>query len=88
MDLSDTALRAALLAKLARRRCWHNKHSSFEDVVKRGFKPKHHNRLKHIVQELIKENLLLCWHTGYGKRISLNPEKAHEIKTAIDAEDY
>ena len=83
MDLGDSELKAKLLEKLARRRCWHNRHTSFEDSIKRGFKAKYHKRLKNIAKELVKENILLSWRTGYGKRISLNHERSEEIKRII-----
>lgn len=84
MDLNDSELKAALLNKLARRRCWHNKHTSFENTIKKGFKPKYHNKLKKITRELIKENILLNWHTAYGERISLNHKRSQEIKRIIE----
>jgi len=87
MDLSDCELKAAFISKLARRRCWHNKHTSFEDAIKKGFKPKYYHRLKAIAEELIKENLLLSWRTGYGKRVSLNDKRSEVIKRIIESAD-
>ena len=75
-------VKAKLLFKLARRRNWGNSHTAF-DNLKKGFKPHEHNLVKTAAEELIKENLLFKKPTGYGLHVSLNHEKAAEIKQII-----
>ena len=75
-------IKAKVLFKLARRRNWGNSHTAFDDLTK-GFKPKDHEDVKKAAEELIKENLLFKKPTGYGLHVSLNHEKAKEIKEKI-----
>ena len=74
--------KAKILFKLARRRNWGGSHTAF-DNLKKGFKPKDQEWIKKAAEELIKENLVWKKPTGYGLHVSLNHEKAHEIKTKI-----
>jgi len=75
-------VKARLVFKLARRRNWGNAHTAF-DNLKRGFKPNEHFLVKRAAEELVKENFLLKKPTGYGLHVSLNHEKAQEIKSLI-----
>ena len=75
-------VKAKLLFKLARRRNWGNSHTAFDDL-KKGFKPNDHKDVKKAAEELIKENFLFRKPTGYGLHVSLNHEKAKEIKEKI-----
>jgi hypothetical protein len=75
-------IKARLLFKLARRRNWGGSHTAF-DNLKKGFKPKDHEAVNEAAEELIKQNWLYKKPTGYGLRVSLNPEKAAEIKGKI-----
>ncbi|MDO8627061.1 MAG: hypothetical protein Q7K42_01220 [Candidatus Diapherotrites archaeon] len=75
-------IKAKLLFKLSRRRNWGNSHTAFDDL-KKGFKPKDHEFVNKIADELIKENFLLQKPTGYGLHVSLNHEKSKEIKEII-----
>lgn len=75
-------VKAKVLFKLARRRNWGGSHTAF-DNLKKGFKPNDHGTVKEAAEELIKENFLFKKPTGYGLHVSLNPEKAAEIKAKI-----
>jgi hypothetical protein len=81
MDSLDL-IKAKILFKLARRRNWGGSHTAF-DNLKRGFKPKEQEIVKEAAEGLIKENLLFRKPTGYGLHVSLNQEKAAEIKGKI-----
>ncbi|MFH1663797.1 MAG: hypothetical protein ABH986_03225 [archaeon] len=76
-------VKAKLLFKLARRRNWGNSHTAF-DNLKKGFKPKDHGLVKEVAENLIKENFLFKKPTGYGLHVSLNHEKALQIKKIIN----
>jgi hypothetical protein len=75
-------VKARILFKMARRRNWGGSHMAF-DNLKRGFKPKDLPLIKKAGEELIREGLLVRKPTGYGLHVSLNPEKAGEIKSII-----
>ena len=81
MDSLELA-KARLLFKLARRRKWGGSHTAF-DNLKKGFKRHEQNLAKKAAEELVKENFLLRKPTGYGLHVSLNHEKAQEIKQKI-----
>jgi hypothetical protein len=74
--------KAQILFKLARRKNWGNSHTAF-DNLKKGFKPNDYEVVKKAAEELIKENFLFRKPTGYGLQVSLNHEKAQEIKKII-----
>ena len=75
-------VRAQFLFKLARKRKWGGSHTAF-DNLKKGFKPRDHALVKKIALDLIRENLLFRKPTSYGLHVSLNHEKAREIKQII-----
>ena len=75
-------VKVKILFKLCRRRNWGGSHTAF-DNLKKSFKPKDHTLVKKAAEELIKENFLFKKPTGYGIHISLNHEKAREIKAKI-----
>ncbi len=75
-------VKAQLLFKLAKKRKWGNSHTAF-DNLKKGFKPKDYSLVKRVALDLIKENMLFRKPTGYGLQVSLNQEKAQEIKQII-----
>ncbi|MBI4044117.1 MAG: hypothetical protein HY392_00220 [Candidatus Diapherotrites archaeon] len=75
-------VKAKILLKLARRRNWGGSHTAF-DNLKKGFKPRDHEFVGRAADGLIRENFLFKKPTGYGLHVSLNHEKAHEIKAKI-----
>jgi len=79
---SNNLIKAKILFKLARRRNWGNSHTAFDDL-KKGFKQNDRKAVKKLAQELIKENFLFKKSTSYGLHVSLNHEKAKEIKNII-----
>lgn len=81
MDSLDL-VKAKVLFKLARRRNWGGSHTAF-DNLKKSFKPKDRDLVKKAAEELIKGNFLFKKPTGYGLHVSLNHEKAQEIKAKI-----
>ena len=79
---SKNLFKAKLLFKLARRRKWGGSHTAFDDL-KKGFKPRDHLAVKKAAQELIREGLLFRKPSSYGLHVSLNHERAKEIKQTI-----
>jgi hypothetical protein len=79
---SELEIKATILYKLKRRGKWDASHTSI-DILKKGF-PKHlRGDVKDIVQDLIKEGLLLQKPTGYGLEVSLNILRKEEIDNII-----
>jgi hypothetical protein len=81
MDSLDL-VKAKILFRLARRRNWGGSHTAF-DNLKKGLKPKEMGLVRQAFEELVRENLLFKKPTGYGLHVSLNHEKAAEIKMRI-----
>ncbi len=72
-------IKAELLKKLRRRANWGGSHTAFDDLSK-GFPKDLRGSVKEIAEDLIKEGLILDKTTGYGRHVSLNPQR----KAAID----
>ncbi|MEM2139299.1 MAG: hypothetical protein QXM96_04060 [Candidatus Woesearchaeota archaeon] len=80
--MDEKKLRKNILYKLFRKRIINEKHTAMENALK-GI-PKHlKGDSKKILNELIKENLILKKDTCYGTQISLNSEKIKEILNEI-----
>jgi hypothetical protein len=76
-------IKIEILSKLARRNCWKNKHTSFDNLQK-SF-PKHmRGEIKDAAKELIKENLILKKPTSYAMEVSLNSQRTGEIMKLIE----
>lgn len=75
-------LKAQILKKLRRRDYWGEKHTAFDELPK-GL-PKHlRGDAKEAAEELLKEGLLLSKSTGYGRHVSLNPQRKADIDRII-----
>ncbi len=78
----DEELLSDIFLNLARINKWGKSHTSFDNIVK-GF-PKHiRGEVKKAGKQAMKKGYLLSKPTGYGKEVSLNPERAEEIKELI-----
>ncbi len=75
-------LKAQILKKLRRRDYWGEKHTAFDELPK-GL-PKHlRGDAKEAAEELLKEGLLLPKSAGYGRHVSLNPQRKADIDRII-----
>ncbi|MEM3425943.1 MAG: hypothetical protein QXI42_09105 [Thermoproteota archaeon] len=82
-ELADEEIKNHILFKLHWRKCWGGKHTAIESV-KKGV-PKHlGGRYMDMVEELVKEGLLLSKPTAYGLQISLNPRRREEIIERVE----
>ncbi len=82
MEFTDDQLRAYILRKLARFRKWGESHTAF-DHIQSGVPSHLRDKAKDEGNKLIREGLVLSKSTHYGLQISLNPQKAKEIKDII-----
>ncbi len=77
-------LKVVILRKLYRHRIIGGKHTAIENLTK-GL-PKHMvGDAKHVVDELIKEGLIVPKPTSYGLQVSLNPARTEAISRIIGA---
>ncbi|MEK6843050.1 MAG: hypothetical protein AABY04_01045 [Candidatus Micrarchaeota archaeon] len=79
---TQNELEFRILHVLARKRKWGHSHTSIDNVQK-AVPPHLGKQSRDALDSLIKSGLILCKPTSYGKEISLNPEKAKEIKEKI-----
>lgn len=80
--ITDENLRAWILNKLKRHRYIGGKHTDIKNVRK-GAPPRFYSQIDGIVNELIKEGIILVKITAYGKHVSLNPKLMREINELI-----
>jgi len=73
-----------ILRKLVRYRIWVHKHTSIHNLQK-GLPDYLRSRkeVKKVIEEMLKQKLLLSKPTNYGLEVSLNIEKKKEIENFI-----
>lgn len=85
--MDNELIRAKLLFSLARKRKWGGSHTAYENMFrqfrsellgKEGMK-----LATRITNDLIREGFIIKKPTGYGLQVSLNPNRAAEIKKLI-----
>ena len=76
-------IKTVILRKLIIHNIWGAKHTNYE-FVQKGLPKELRGFAKDVADGLIKNGILLSHPTSYGMQISLNPEKAKEIKAALD----
>ena len=84
MNVTENELKAFILNKLARRKCWGGKHTSFDNLQK-GAPPYIRNEIKKIGKQLIKDGFLMRKPTSYGLEVSLNPRMKNKIYKIISS---
>ena len=85
--MENEEIRARLLFALARRRNWGESHTAYEHLF-RQFKSAALGKAgmklaEKTAEALVREGLIFKKPTHYGLQVSLNPNKAHEIKELI-----
>ncbi|MBS3062903.1 MAG: hypothetical protein J4203_03450 [Candidatus Diapherotrites archaeon] len=82
MDTSFDVIMAEVLYNLHRRHKYGGSHAAYEHVA-RGFKSHLRGKAMEAADELIHMGLVFKKPTNYGLQVSLNPERAQEIKSII-----
>ena len=85
MKLSSEAyskIKTVILRKLVMHNIWGAKHTNYE-FVQKGLPKEFRGFAKDVADDLIKSGILLSHPTSYGMQISLNPDKAKEIKAIL-----
>jgi hypothetical protein len=81
-------VRRFILRKLARHRIWMHKHTSIHNLQK-GLPDYLRSRkeVRKVIDEMLKQRLLLSKPTNYGLEVSLDIEKKREIEAFIEGKD-
>lgn len=78
-------IKTVILRKLVIHNIWGAKHTNYE-FVQKGLPKDLRGSAKDVADDLIKSGILLSHPTSYGMQISLNPERAKEIKATLGIE--
>lgn len=74
-----------IVRKLYRKRMWIHKHTNINNLPKGLSNELRVSReIKKVIEELLKEQILLSKPTHYGLEVSLNPKKIKEIEELIE----
>lgn len=87
MEIMDERLviKKFIIRKLYRRRIWLHKHTNIHNLPKGLSNELRVSReVKHAVEDLLKEQILLSKPTHYGLEVSLNPKKIKEIEELVE----
>jgi hypothetical protein len=79
---SYSKIRTVILRKLVMHNIWGAKHTNYE-FVQKGLPKELRGFAKDVADDLIKNGILLSHPTSYGMQISLNPDRAKEIKAIL-----
>jgi len=82
-DPSDEELTALILEKMDRRGFWGGRHTDFHNVAK-GFPPQYQERIKELLEGLMRKGWVVPKRTSYGLHVWLNPKMSKEIREYID----
>ena len=83
MAWTDDEIKGKILHKLARFGKFEHSHTAIEHLQK-GFPKDIIGRVKEMIQELKKDNILKSKPTSYGEHISINVEKTEQVMSYID----
>ena len=79
---TDDQIKGKILHKLTRLGKFEHSHTSIDNLPK-GFPKDLRGRVKDLIKELKKENILLSKPTGYGEEVSLNADVKDRIMCYI-----
>ena len=80
----EEEIKRFILSKLARHRMWMHKHTSIHNLSK-GLPDwlRSRKEVRFVIDELLKQKILLAKPTNYGLEVSLNIQKKGEIEKFI-----
>lgn len=84
MTIEDD-IKRFILRKLVRHRMWMHKHTNIHNLPK-GLPDylRSKKEVKKVIEEMLKQRILLSKPTNYGLEVSLNMEKKKEIEDFIE----
>lgn len=80
---TDNEIKGKILHKLTRFGKFEASHTAIEHLQK-GFPKDIVGRVKDMIKELKKENILLVKHTSYGEHVSINLDQMDSVMIYID----
>ncbi len=80
---TDEEIKGKVLHKLTRRGKFQHSHTSIDNLPK-GFPAHERKRVKKLVNEMRREELLLSKPTSYGREVSINLGKKDEVYRLIE----
>jgi hypothetical protein len=85
MAQTEEEIKRFILRKLTRHRMWMHKHTSIHNLSK-GLPDSLRNgkEVKKVIEELLKQGILLAKPTNYGLEVSLNIKNKKEIEDFIE----
>lgn len=81
--MTNEQFKAQILYKLVNHRYWGGKHTQKRNALK-GINPKYHKEFEAVLDELIKEGLIIVAPKTKELHISLNPRRNKDIFDIID----
>lgn len=85
----EDEIKRFILRKLARHRIWMHKHTSIHNLPK-GLPDylKSRKEVKKVIEEMLKQRILLSKPTNYGLEVSLNIRRKKEIEDFIKGNNH
>jgi len=85
--MKEKDIKRFILRKLVRHRMWMHKHTNIHNLPK-GLPDYLRSRreVKEVIEDMLKERLLLSKPTHYGLEISLNIQKKKEIEEFVEGD--
>lgn len=80
--LTDEEVKGKILFKMSRHGKYNESHTAIENLHK-GFPGHEIGRVKSIVEQMMREGLLILKPTSYGEQVSINLEKVESVKFLI-----
>jgi hypothetical protein len=86
MEKIEADIARFILRKLVRHRLWHEKHTSIHNLPK-GLPDylRSKKEVKKVIEEMLKQGILLSKPTHYGLEVFLNIKKKKEIEDFIES---
>jgi hypothetical protein len=83
MEETDELIKSKVLRVLAKKNKWLHSHTSVINIIKWVYVKRNGKRVKKMIDELRRENLIIMKPTHYGEEISLNPYQKWEIMELV-----
>jgi hypothetical protein len=75
MEDTDELIKSKILRVLAKKNKWLHSHTSVINIIRWIYVKRNGKRVKKMIDELRKENLIIMKPTHYGLEVSLNPKE-------------
>jgi hypothetical protein len=83
MEESDELIKSKVLRVLAKKNKWLHSHTPLTNIIRWVYVKRNGKRVKKMIDELRRENLIILKPTHYGEEISLNPYQKDRIMEII-----